>query len=270
MDGTPDLTAATEPGYRTLVVTRRREMLRVVINRPEYGNSINGVLMEELHAVLDRAEADPALRMVVLEGVGPVFCSGMDFTAAAGSNRAGDELAVRGGEVFYGLLKRFTTSPRIIVSVVDGRVTGGGVGIVAASDFVYATERSTFALPEALWGLLPCCVMPFLVRRAGFQPAYSMTMSTLPVTAARAAQVNLVDELLADPEPTLRRLAARLGKLDDRVIADGKRYFERMWLPAEELERTAVTEFARLMSSPVVQHRIANFASHQQMPWENR
>lgn len=255
---------------RTLRVSRQRESLRVVIDRPERNNSINALLLEELHAVLDHAEREPDLRMVVLEGAGPVFCSGMDFADAAGSNRAGDDLATQGGEAFYGLLKRFTTIPRIVVCVVDGRVTGGGVGLAAASDFVYATERSSFALPEALWGLLPCCVMPFLVRRIGFQPAYSMTMSTLPVTAARAAQVNLVDELLEDAEPALRRLAGRLTKIDDSVIADGKRYFEKMWLPAEQLEHTAVTEFARLMASPVVQHRIANFANHQLMPWENR
>ncbi|WP_406207852.1 enoyl-CoA hydratase-related protein [Kitasatospora sp. NBC_01560] len=256
--------------HRTLRVTRQRESLRVVIDRPERSNSINAELMAELHAVLDQAEDDPDLRTIVLEGAGPVFCSGMDFADAAGSNRAGDELAVRGGEAFYGLLKRFTTVPRIVVSVVDGRVTGGGVGLVAASDFVYATGRSSFALPEALWGLLPCCVTPFLVRRTGFQPAYAMTMSTLPVTAARAAEIHLVDELLEDAEPALRRLASRLGKIDPGVIGDGKRYFGQMWLPAEELERTAVGEFARLMSSPVVQHRIDNFAAHRQMPWETR
>ncbi|MFB6893867.1 enoyl-CoA hydratase-related protein [Kitasatospora sp. NPDC056327] len=256
--------------YRTLRVRRQPEGLRVVIDRPEADNGINDTLMSELHAVLDLAESDPELRLVVLEGAGPVFCSGMDFAdAARGTGDGGALPAARGGQVFYDLLKRFTTTRRIVVSVVDGRVTGGGVGLAAASDFVYATGRSSFALPEALWGLLPACVAPFLVRRVGFQPAYAMTMSTLPVTAERAARMQLVDELTENAEPLVRRLAARLTKIDDSVLADGKRYFARMWLPQEPLERAAVDEFSRLMDSPVVQRRITGFADHRRMPWES-
>ncbi|NEC18255.1 enoyl-CoA hydratase-related protein [Streptomyces parvus] len=256
--------------YRALRVRRQPEALRIVIDRPEQDNSINGELIEDLHAALDLAEADPALRLVVLEGAGPVFCSGMDFADAArdGAAGGGRTLPTEGGRAFYGLLKRFTALPRIVVSVVDGRVTGGGVGLVAASDFVYASEHSSFALPEALWGLLPCCVTPFLIRRIGFQPAYAMTLSTLPVTAARAAELRLVDEVTDGAERALRRLASRITKIDASVIADGKRYFARMGTSPEELEEVAVTEFARLMSSPAVHDRIAGFATERRMPWE--
>ncbi|MEU3825498.1 enoyl-CoA hydratase-related protein [Streptomyces sp. SID161] len=255
---------------RTLRVERRRETLHVVIDRPDRDNGINDALMRELHAALDEAERDPAVRLVVVESSGPVFCSGMDLGDAADSDRADDGLAARGGQVFYRLLERLATLPRVVVSVVDGRVTGGGVGIAAASDFVFASTRSSFALPEALWGLLPCCVLPFLIRRTGFQPAYAMTLSTLPVTAERAAGIHLVDEVTDDARPALRRLASRLTKIDTSVVADAKRYFEQLRQPAEHHEQAAVAEFARLMSSPAVRARIAGFAHHQQMPWENR
>src|SRR5204863_9100504 len=119
-------------------------------------------------------------------------------------------LADRGGAAFFGLLRRFTTVGRVIVSIVDGRVTGGGVGLVAASDLVYATERSSFGLPEALWGLLPCCVLPFLIRRVGYQPAYAMALSTQPVSAQEALRSHLVDAVADDPTALVRRLAARV------------------------------------------------------------
>jgi polyketide biosynthesis enoyl-CoA hydratase PksH len=254
--------------YETMRVEERGETLRVVLDRPKRQNSINDVLLAELHAVLDRAERSPGLRIVALEGTGPVFCSGMDFADALRDGQVQDDVAMRGGAEFFALLRRFTTVGRMVVSIVDGRVTGGGVGLVAASDFVYATERSSFGLPEMLWGLLPCCVLPFLIRRIGFQPAYSMTLSTLPVTARQAERVHLVDEVVVDAEPVLRRLGSRLTKLDEVTIADGKRYFGQMWLPTKELEHSATTEFSRLMSSPAVQRRIANFTNRQQLPWE--
>jgi len=247
-------------------VRQDRELLRVSLDR----HGIDGALLAELHGVLDLAERSPECRLVVIEGSGGVFCTGMDLDAAALSGASSDELASRGGEEFLGLLTRITTVPRAIVSVVDGRVVGGGVGIAAASDLVYATSRSTFGLPEALWGLLPCCVLPFLIRRVGFQTAHAMTLSTLPVAAERAHRLQLVDELADDVEPLLRRLRARLSKLDGSTISDLKAYQRRMWFLSEDMERAAVAEFTRLMSAPSVRARISAYATDQILPWERR
>lgn len=255
-------------------VAVERDVLRVTLDRPERQNAVNGELLSGLHAALDQAEADSRIRMVLIDATGPVFCSGMDLVDAAAApddaSPGGDDLAERGGAQFFGLLRRLTTVPRVVVSALDGRVTGGGVGIVAASDFVYATERSSFALPELLWGLLPCCVLPFLIRRVGFQPAYAMTLSTLPVSAARAERDHLVDELVADTGQAARRLAARLAKIDPAGLGDAKRYAARLWPGPDRQEEIAVTQFARLLSAPEVRGRIRDFADRRLMPWETR
>ncbi|MGC4806669.1 enoyl-CoA hydratase-related protein [Micromonospora sp. DT233] len=249
----------------TLLLRSEAAVLTVTLARPREQNSITPALMADLHDALDRAEADPACRVVVLRAQGPAFCSGMDLHAAAGST---DDLAAHGGERFLGLLKRLTTVERVVVSCVDGRASGGGVGVVAASDFAYATPASQFGLPEALWGLLPCCVLPFLIRRVGFQRAYTMTLSTLPIDAAEAARRGLVDEVAEDPGPALRRLLVRATKLDPTTIGDLKRYFRRMWIVSDEMEAEALREFGRLMTSPVARERITAFATGQRMPWE--
>lgn len=260
----------TAERYQTLLVRVEPDILWVTLNRPRQQNAINGTVLAELHEVLDLAERSPDCRIVVIQGTEGVFCTGMDFADASRTDEDADALAARGGEAFLALLKRFTTTPRAIVSVVDGRVAGGGVGIAAASDFVYATPRSTFGLPEALWGLLPCCVLPFLVRRVGFQPAYGMTFSTLPVSAEEGHRVHLVDQVADDAAALIRRLRMRLTKLDEQTIADLKRYLRQMWFLSEETERTAVAEFTRLMSSPTVRARIAGFVDAQAFPWERR
>lgn len=187
--------------------------------------------------------------------------------AGAGAGRAGrdDRRADvpdtrKGGEDYFALLERLTTIGRIVVAQVDGHAVGGGVGLVAASDFVHATDRSRFSLPEALWGLLPCSVLPFLIRRVGFQRAYAMALGTLPVAAREAAVHGLVDELAEDPGPALRRLLFRASKLDPATVADLKRYMRRLWIVDEHTRQTAVEEFVRLMSSDRVRDRIAGFA----------
>ncbi|WP_406284362.1 enoyl-CoA hydratase-related protein [Streptomyces sp. NBC_00209] len=256
--------------FRALRVTSEPGILRVALHRPGRSNSIDPVMIAELHQALDLAEANDDCRLVVIEGGDGVFSTGMDLVEAGGSELPDDASAREGAERFLGLLRRFTTIPRIVVAKVDGQAAGGGVGLVAAADFVYATERSRFSLPEALWGLLPCCVAPFLIRRTGFQKAYAMTLSTQPVDALRAASFQLVDEVAEDPEPLVRRLAFRSSKLDGVTLGDLKRYYRRQWFLSDAHEEAAVEEFARLITSDGVRGRLQDFAQHQRLPWEAR
>ncbi|XVV00826.1 enoyl-CoA hydratase-related protein [Actinosynnema sp. CA-248983] len=249
--------------YRTIDAAREPGLLRVTMTRPDQRNGIDDQVIGELHSALDAAEADPACRVVVLCGQDGVFSEGMHFRSAAEGAGASD-----GGAAFFGLLRRLTTTPRVVVAQVDGVVAGGGVGLAAAGDFVHATERSTFALPEALWGLLPCCVLPFLVRRTGFQKAYAATLSTQPMSAREAHRVHLVDELVERPETALRQLVFRLTRLPPGVVGDAKEYFRGLAGIDEGAEARAVTAFGRLMSAPEVRERISAFVTEGRYPWE--
>lgn len=242
----------------------------VSIDRGDGRNAIDDGLVASLAAELDAAEADPACRVVVLTSAPEVFCTGMDLVAAgSATGRSSDSTAgASGGGPFFDLLRRFTTVPRIVACAVDGTVAGGGVGLAAASDLVYATPRSTFALPEALWGLLPCCVLPFLARRVGWQPAYAMALTTQPVPAAAAAAGNLVDEVAEDPSVPVRRLAFRAGKLDPDTVGDLKRYGQRLFPVTDDTRRLAVDELDRLMTRPAVRRRLDGFARDGRFPWQ--
>jgi len=247
--------------------TQPRAVL-LTINRPERNNSINPALVADLCAALDAAEAMPACRVVVIQGGPGLFCTGMDFHAASDPGASGDNpMEVEG---YMALLKRLAASPKVIVSKVEGRVLAGGVGIAAASDLVIASARAEFSLSEALWGILPCCVLPFLIRRVGFQKAYTMTLTTRPVSAAEAAAMHLVDELTEAPDEAIRRLLLRLGLLEDETILELKRYFQKMWILSPEMERVAVAEISRLVSKTRVKQGIANFVATGRFPWEDR
>ncbi|PJN25706.1 enoyl-CoA hydratase [Kitasatospora sp. CB02891] len=248
-----------------LRVTRESAVLRVTLARPERQNSIDGTVLAELGHALDEAEADPTCVAMVLEGSDGVFCTGLDFGAAAAGGPTGE---AAGGEAFIALMRRFTTAPVVVISCVDGRAAGGGVGLAAASDFVLATERSSFALPEALWGLLPCCVLPFVIRRTGLQKAYTMALGTLPMAAAEAERWGLVDELTDRPDEALRRLLVRLTRIDPVTVAELKRYVRSMWFTTEQTEEFALREFTRVMASPVARQRIESLTTNRGLPWE--
>ena len=255
--------------FENLIVERSSRMMSLRIARPHRRNSINAALIREIGAALDEAERSSECRVVVLKGEPGCFCTGMDFqeTAAQPDIAASDTVEI--GK-FMDLLRRFTLCPKIIVSQLDGKVIAGGLGLVAASDLVLSTPRSEFSLSEALWGLLPCCVAPYLIRRIGFQKSYSMTLTTLPISAEKAHAINLVDELTENLDESMRRLALRLNLLEEETITDLKNYFRRMWMITSEMEATAVEEITRLSSQPRVKQNITEYVEHGAFPWERR
>jgi polyketide biosynthesis enoyl-CoA hydratase PksH len=252
--------------YETLLATISPHALTVTMNRPSRQNALNDTMLCELHAALDAAERAPGCRMFVLQGTSGLFCTGMDLEEAAGElpGDAGEDRAR-----FFQLLRRFTTSPRVVVSIVDGRAEAGGVGLAAASDFVFASERARFGLPEALWGLLPSSVLPFLLRRTGVRVAFGMTLSTLPLDARKAEHVGLVDAVADDPASLLQRLAARVTKLDPSTIAAAKRSFGRLAPISYEVEAAALRELDELFASPFVRRSLAELTGpRRSFPWE--
>lgn len=237
----------------------------VSLDQQDKRNSIDDAAIARIGAALDRAEQDPDCRIFVITGSAGVFSTGMDLQAAGTSN--GSEQEPGGG--FFDLLTRLSSTPRIVVALVDGTVAGGGVGLVSASDLVYCSPDSTFALPEALWGLLPCVVLPFLARRIGFHKAYTMTLTTQPVPSGDAMAWGLVDTVADDPTVALRPLAFRAGKLDADTIGDAKRYANALDPVGPKDRDRAVDELRRLMSSDAVQDRLATYATSGQFPWES-
>lgn len=248
-----------------VLVQQRPRMWTLTFNRPAQRNAINQALMQGLQQAVTQAEADAECRLIVLQGQGGFFCTGMDFEEAAQGAQVGEVLA---GEEYMALLKRFATSPKMIVAKVEGTVMAGGVGLVAASDFVVASPTSRFGLSEALWGLLPACVTPYLIRRVGFQPAYRMTLTTENITAEEAHRIGLVDTLSDNADDAIRRLLLRVGRLTDETTIEAKRYFRKMWMITNEMEQTAIAELNHLLGTPRVQENIRNYVEHQRFPWE--
>jgi polyketide biosynthesis enoyl-CoA hydratase PksH len=251
----------------TLILESSKEILTATINRAEHRNSINSELLSELHAALSQAEADPQCHALVIQGKNELFCTGMDFQEIAQNVTTGHVGGISAQE-YMSLLKRFSSSPKFIISKVDGRVLAGGVGIVAASDFVLASNKAQFGLSEAMWGLLPANVMPFLIRRVGFQPAYAMTLSTRDISAQRAYEIHLIDELNDNLDEALRRLMAHLRRVASSTVAEAKHFFRNMWILDKNMEENSINELQKLMKQPEVMTNITNYVLHQKFPWD--
>jgi polyketide biosynthesis enoyl-CoA hydratase PksH len=254
-------------GLTPLRLTRGKGLLTVTLDRPERQNVLNRAMIEGLHAALDTAEADPALRLFVLEGSGGVFCSGMDFAEATETEIGSLAQIEAVVERLYALFERFTRSSRLVVAVIDGRVTAGGIGLVAASDLAFATPGSSFQLSEILFGLVPATVAPFLVRRTGFQDACRMSLTAEKIDAAKAAEIRLIDTVGDDPGDLVRRLLIRTDKVAPAEIQAMKAFYRGLSPIAETAKAHAIGTAVARLADPRTMAGISRFLGEGGLPW---
>jgi len=249
-------------GYETIKVDFQDTVCYLQIDRPEANNTINGRLVAECNDVLSACEESATV--VVLSGTPEVFCFGADFKAIAGrTEEQGD-----GPEPLYDLWMRLATGPYVTISHVRGKANAGGIGFVAASDIVLADETAQFSLSELLFGLFPAVVLPFLIRRIGFQKAHYLTLMTQPIAAKQALEWGLVDALEPQSEGLLRRHLQRLRRLSKPAIRRYKSYMSRISGPLQELKAPAVAANREIFSDADNLSAITRYVEHGLFPWE--
>ena len=199
----------------TVLVGREGAVARLTLNRPEKRNALSAELVAELKAALRDADADEGIRVVAISGAGKDFCSGADLSALrkiAGAsvmeNLADvDDLA----ELF--LLPRRMKKP--VVACVRGRALAGGCGLATACDLVLASADAQFGYPETRIGFVPAMVMAITRRNVSEKRAFDLLVRGLPVSAAEAERIGLINQVFADDafdaeaDAVLRDLAER-------------------------------------------------------------
>jgi polyketide biosynthesis enoyl-CoA hydratase PksH len=249
--------------YKTIKVRFQDNVCFLQIDRPGRNNTIDRELVAECGDVLSRCEE--SITVVVLSGSPEVFCFGADFE----SLESDAQTSQHGGPgPLYDLWLRLATGPFVTISHVRGKANAGGVGFVAASDIVLADDTAQFSLSELLFGLHPACVLPFLIRRVGFQRAHYMTLSTQTVSAAQALEWGLVDACEPGSDALLRRHLLRLRRLTKIAIGRYKRYAARIGPPLTALKSEAIAANVEVFSDVRNLEGIARYVERGIFPWE--
>ena len=129
---------------------------RLRLNRPKALHALNEAMCRTMIDALVAWRADPDIELVLLDHAeGRGFCAGGDVRAVAESGKGDGKAARAFFHTEYQLNHLLFTYAKPVVSVLDGIVMGGGVGIGLPARHRVATERTVFAMPEATIGLFP-------------------------------------------------------------------------------------------------------------------
>lgn len=250
--------------YQTLRINYQSAVQRIQIYRPEVNNSINSQLIQELLLALQAAEGEETVKVVILEGLTDVFCTGMDFQEITDGKLTEPKTS---SDIYYNVLKQISQSSKVVISLVRGKVQAGGVGLVAASDLVIADETATFVLSELLFGLLPACLLPFLIRRVGFQKAYRLALTTQEISASEAYNWGLIDEYGSNTNQLISQYVRRLKYLPSSGVKELKNYTNQLWIIQAETQELAVDKISSLIANPTVQEKIKRFQTEGVFSW---
>jgi methylglutaconyl-CoA hydratase len=239
-----------------------RGVATLTLDSPANRNALSRAMRAQLRDALAAALADDAVRVVVLDHTGRVFCSGMDLAEAAGGGE--QEQGVR---EFPELLEAIWTSPKPVVAVVRGPARAGGVGLLAACDVVVAAESATFAFSEVRLGLVPAVISAVVLPRMVPHVAHRLMLTGKVFDAAAAADGGLVDLVVpdADVNGEVRAQLVELTAGAPAALAETKRLL-RAATPPLDFENLLELS-ARFFASDEGQEGIAAFRERRPARW---
>lgn len=168
-------------------------IFRIEMARPEKKNALTAEMYQALANALADAEADPAVRVILISGAGGNFTAGNDLADFL------DQPPMDENAPVFQFLNGFASLQKPFVAAVEGVAVGVGTTILLHCDLAYAGASARFALPFANLGLTPEAASSLLLPlRTGHARAAEMLMLGEPFSAQTALETGIINAVLPD------------------------------------------------------------------------
>lgn len=164
----------------------------ITLNRPSKRNALNALFVSELTAVFSNAEADSAVKVIVLNAEGEAFCAGADLEYLESLRKNSYEENLQDSKNLMLLFEQIYTSQKVTIACVQGHAIAGGCGLATVCDFVFTTPESLFGYTEVKIGFVPALVSVFVVRRIGEGRSKELLLTGDLISADKALKIGLV------------------------------------------------------------------------------
>jgi len=185
--------------YNTINVTiDERGIATLLLNRPERHNAMNDELIREVTEAARELDKNVEVRAVVLTGAGESFCAGGDLKWMESIFDQTRAERVADSAHLATMLRTLNELSKPLIGKINGQAFGGGTGMISVCDIAITAESAKFALTEVRLGLTPANISTFVVEKMGRANARRTFLNARPLSAQKAKEVCLVDEVVAD------------------------------------------------------------------------
>ncbi|MDW6023278.1 enoyl-CoA hydratase/isomerase family protein [Mesorhizobium sp. BAC0120] len=172
-------------------VKREEAVVRVVLSRSEARNALNLSMCHGLTEAFRAIDRNHDIRVVIVEGEGPVFCAGADLKERKGRDAAWIRQRRLASFEAYSMIERCT---RPVIALVQGPTVGSGGEIAMSCDFIVAANDASFRFPEAHWGTVGATQR--LQRVVGVSRAKELLYTGREMPAEEAYALGMVARLV--------------------------------------------------------------------------
>ena len=177
-----------------------RGVARLVLNRPEKHNALNGAMIDEITQAALSLGADDAVRVVVLAGEGKSFCAGGDLGWMKAQIEADSAQRASEARKLAEMLEALNALPKPLIGRIHGGAFGGGVGMACVCDVAIGAQGIKLGLTETRLGLIPATIGPHVVARMGEAMARRVFMSSRIFAADEAVTLGILARAVSASE----------------------------------------------------------------------
>lgn len=244
----------------------------ITINRPHALNALNNETITALDLAMKRFARDTEAKVAILTGAGEkAFIAGADISEMHGLKGEEALLFAKKGQA---LTLYMESIPKPIIAVVPGYALGGGLEFALACDFILASEKARFGLPEVSLGLLPGFGgTQRLARVIGPNVARQLIFSAGQINAERAYQLGLVSEIFPHDElmEGAKKLAGSISERGPLAVASAKRALNQgLDLPLPEGLALEASHFQKLFDSHDVKEGMSAFVEKRKPQFQGQ
>ncbi len=203
--------------YTNLTFAVADRIATITVNRPDKLNALNDATMAELGIAIDEAVARDDVGVVLLTGAGRAFVAGADISELASQSPI---VAQRRARVGQQVFRRYETSPKPTIAVVNGFALGGGCELAMSCHMRIASDKARFGQPEVKLGIVPgfggTQRLPRLIGRGA---ALKLLLTGDMIDAHEAHRLGLADEVVPADQLTERAQALAVSMLANAPLA---------------------------------------------------
>jgi methylglutaconyl-CoA hydratase len=239
--------------------------MKITLADSENRNALGGELLTQFDQALDSANADPAIRAVVVTNEGNTFCAGANL-----KERAGATAPSRPSISFDALLEKIQTSPTPVIGQIDGHVVGGGNGLAAAFDISVAREDVKFGFTEVRLGVVPAIISVVCLPKMNRGNAMDAFLRGNRFSATRAAAMGLINYAVPGDqlESAVDEIVSDIAKGGPNAVSVAKQLVNEV--PAMD-QKDAFTKMAKLsaelFSGDEAKGGMRAFLKKEKAPW---
>ncbi len=256
--------------YETIKLERKKDIVTVILDRPEIHNAMNEKMMQELTSCFQNLSKDDKTRVIILTGNGKSFCAGADLNWMKRMVNYSMEENIEDSNLLLELYESIYSCSKPVIAKVNGHAFGGGIGLFAVCDIAIAIPNCKFAFSEVKLGIIPAVISTYIARRLKLSDMRRLFITGERFNSDYAEKMGLIDFIATeeDIDDIVDRYVSLLKSSGPKAIIEIKNLVDNYEkLSIEEYKDYTVRKISELRVSNEGQEGINAFLEKRKPKW---